>query len=353
MGYHSAGDVEIISNRIESLKDAVWTLKADLIENISKIKFLITDRGLTVTPTRLRTLKNINEVLNNSDRLEVRGRDSAGISLLFTIDSKTYDDFEKQINRQGLQQEFKARLNPSVLLNGSISVQESHKADSVKKVAIAFTYKIAAEIGRLGDNISFIRQQIKSDDLLHALIGMPYLYHTVSAHTRWASVGAISEANCHPVDNKVLPETIESAGILHVCLNGDIDNFQRLRESYETDGIFIPQDISCDTKIIPVHIEFYLKKGFPIEEAFRLAVNDFEGSHAISMHSDLAPGKLFLSLKGSGQAIFIGLADDHYITASEIYGLVEAFFQIEFNVHRNDFSITGNVLGNENAVSFV
>lgn len=324
MGYHSAGDVEIISSRIESLKDAAWTLKADLIENISKIKFLIADRELTVTPTLLGTLKNINEVLNNIDRLEVRGRDSAGISLLFTIDSETYDDFKKQIHRQGLQKELNARLNPGVLLNSSINVQESPETGSVKKVAIAFTYKIAAEIGRLGDNISFIRHQIKSDDLLHTLIALPYLNHTVSAHTRWASVGAISEANCHPVDNKILPETIESAGIIHVCLNGDIDNFQRLKESYETNGIFIAQDISCDTKIIPMHIEFYLKKGLPIAEAFRLAVNDFDGSHAISMHSDLAPGKLFLSLKGSGQAIFIGLADDHYVTASEIYGLVEA-----------------------------
>jgi len=54
-----------------------------------------------------------------------------------------------------------------------------------------------------------------------------------------------------------------------------------------------------------------------------MAVNDFEGSHAIAMHSDLAPGKIFLAQKGSGQAMFVGLAEDHYVPASEIYGLVE------------------------------
>ena len=58
-------------------------------------------------------------------------------------------------------------------------------------------------------------------------------------------------------------------------------------------------------------------------EAFRRAVNDFEGSHAISMHTDLAPGKLFLAQKGSGQAIFVGIAEDHYVPSSEVYGLVE------------------------------
>jgi glucosamine--fructose-6-phosphate aminotransferase (isomerizing) len=41
------------------------------------------------------------------------------------------------------------------------------------------------------------------------------------------------------------------------------------------------------------------------------------------MHSDLAPGKIFLAQKGSGQAMFVGLAEDHYVQASEIYGLVE------------------------------
>ena len=41
------------------------------------------------------------------------------------------------------------------------------------------------------------------------------------------------------------------------------------------------------------------------------------------MHCDLAPGKLFLAQKGSGQAIFVGLSGDMYMPASEVYGFVE------------------------------
>ena len=323
MGRLSTDDAAIISNRIEMLKDAVWILNADLIENIHKIKSLASNRSLGLNTSALSTFKNINSVLNSIDRLEVRGRDSAGISLLFTINADTYAHFKKQIEKLGLYNEFNARKNPEVLQNKSLSVNASADIATGSKMALAFTYKVAAEIGRLGDNISFIRQQIREDTVLHTLIALPHAYHTISAHTRWASVGAINEANCHPVDNKVLSDTIESAAIIHVCLNGDIDNFQSLKQTYEHHGISLPGDITCDTKIIPVHIAAYLKKGHPIDDAFRLAVNDFDGSHAISMHTDLAPGKLFLSLKGSGQTIFIGLAADHYITASEIYGLVE------------------------------
>ena len=41
------------------------------------------------------------------------------------------------------------------------------------------------------------------------------------------------------------------------------------------------------------------------------------------MHTNLAPGKIFLAQKGSGQALFVGIAADHYIPASEVYGFVE------------------------------
>ena len=41
------------------------------------------------------------------------------------------------------------------------------------------------------------------------------------------------------------------------------------------------------------------------------------------MHTDVAPGKLFLAQRGSGQAIFIGLAENHFMPTSEVYGFIE------------------------------
>jgi glutamine---fructose-6-phosphate transaminase (isomerizing) len=324
MGRRSAADVDIMSTRIEKLKDIVWSLDSELTGNIHKIKSLGSNPAIFQDRSAVSILKNINAALNSIDRLEVRGRDSAGISLMFILNTAAFENFSTQLRLAGISDQYQRRLNENILKNNSINFRKITASDSGLNYAIAFTYKISAEIGSLGDNVAYLRQQITNDPVFQSILTIPHIYHTLSAHTRWASVGDINEANCHPVDNQVYGAGDSSiTPIIHVCLNGDIDNFQSLKKDYEIAGIRIPEEITTDTKIIPILIESYIQKGHRIEEAFRLAVLNFEGSHAISMHTDLAPGKLFLALKGSGQAIFIGLANGYYMPVSEIYGLVE------------------------------
>jgi glucosamine--fructose-6-phosphate aminotransferase (isomerizing) len=323
MGRLSTEQAAAMSEQIERLKDAAWCLKTEVIDNIEKIRALEGNSPRTASQEAILSLKNINAVFNSIDRLEVRGRDSAGLSLLFALDGSSYERFLEHLDEEGLREGFDDRLEWDSLKNRSIAVNTNAPGPKGPLTAIAVTYKVAAEIGRLGDNISYIRQQVRNDPVFQVLVRLPNRFHTVSAHTRWASVGDINEANCHPVDNRTEGRPEPSAGIIHVCLNGDIDNYQAIKAGYAERGIRMPEEITCDTKVIPVHIQHYLSGGHDIETAFRLAVNDFDGSHAIAMHTDLAPGRFFLALKGSGQAIFVGLADDHYIPSSEIYGLVE------------------------------
>ncbi|RLB88015.1 MAG: glutamine--fructose-6-phosphate aminotransferase, partial [Deltaproteobacteria bacterium] len=320
----ASSDVEIISMRIEKLKDIFWCLKKEVLDNITAVKNL--SRGITpdTNPEGLIIFKRINSVLNSIDRLEVRGRDSAGISVVLTLTKDEFENFRTGLIQAGLSDDLKTRTNHLVLSNNSISINDTIEEKTQDHlVSISFAYKFAAEIGALGDNISFIRSQIKNDHLLQLLTHYTVRANSISAHTRWASVGDISVANCHPVDNTPTDKEIEKTGIIHVCLNGDIDNYLELKTEYEARYDKIHKSINTDTKLIPLQIEHHLKQGAAIEEAFRLAVNDFHGSHAISMHTDLAPGKLFLAQKGSGQAIFVGIAPDHYIAASELYGVVE------------------------------
>jgi glucosamine--fructose-6-phosphate aminotransferase (isomerizing) len=222
----------------------------------------------------------------------------------------------KTLEHAALLEEFEARTTGAVLDHRSITVNPTSAG-----VAVALTYKVAAEVGSLGDNGAYLRRQIRDDAIFQHLVRLPLLHHTVVAHTRWASVGEISVPNCHPVDG----DRSETSAIIHVCLNGDIDNYQALKQEYEQEtGRAVPEAITTDTKIIPLRMQLYLQWGKSVDEAFRLAVNDFEGAHAIAMHTDLAPGRVFLAQKGSGQALFIGLAPDHYVVGSEIYGFVAA-----------------------------
>jgi len=323
MGYLEPDVVNAMSRNIENLRDIEWCLTYELAENIKKIKDLLSPIDKSPSLSSLISFKNINAVLNSIDRLEVRGRDSAGMSLMFILDANEFANFQQTISNNNYLDHFNDRLTREVLVNRGISTHETKDEAGNKLVNITIVYKIAAEVGSLGDNVNFLRNQIKKDPVLQTLIFCPHKYHTVSAHTRWASVGVISEPNCHPVDNNVAGSSAEKCGIIHVCLNGDIDNYQELKREHENSGSYIHNDITTDTKIIPLHIEKYVQQGCDISEAFRLAVNDFKGSHAISMHTDLAPGRLFLAQRGSGQTIFIGLAPDHYMPTSEVYGFVE------------------------------
>ena len=172
-----------------------------------------------------------------------------------------------------------------------------------------------------------MRQSIQQDGILQCFAAGESACETALTHTRWASVGSITEENCHPVNNhKTIPASPAHSGAeaqINVVLNGDIDNYPELRKALEEGGELIASQVTTDTKIIPLQIEKYLTAGHCLKEAFRLAVNDFEGSHAIAMTCDLEPGKMFLALKGSGQSIYVGVNADQYMFSSELYGLVE------------------------------
>ena len=222
--------VEAADQRITKLKDVAWCLETEFLDNIAKVKALST--RLTSSPSggTIKFFHNINTVLNSIDRLEVRGRDSAGISLLFMLDASERSKLSQVIKDAGLNEEFEQRSQHPLLVDGSItSLQWSENG----LVGLTLTYKVAAEIGSLGDNVRYLRGQIANDAILHHITQMPHRFHTVSAHTRWASVGAITVANCHPVDNATANTTDDCKGIIHACLNGDIDNYLELKQQWE------------------------------------------------------------------------------------------------------------------------
>ncbi|MCL6583624.1 MAG: SIS domain-containing protein [bacterium] len=332
--------LELMNNNLVALKDIIWSIENEVGANLDKVKGLLGQSSdSSPSPQLIQEFRKINFILNNLDRLEIRGRDSAGISVMITFpDQVALEEFLNKLKAQGLEDQFEQRTKIRDLLSGHIACRPP---------TMIFTFKVAAEIGKLGDNVAFLRRTITQDPIFHLALQERGIFTNIIAHTRWASVGMISEENCHPVNNAsyliegqpgggeikrhevisdfISPHYQRPVGSLQAVLNGDIDNYVHLRACWERENPnrCLSERITTDTKIIPLQVESYLRKGYDLAESFRRAVNDFEGSHAIALQSELEPGRIFLALRGSGQSIFVGIGEEGYFPASEIYGFVE------------------------------
>ena len=287
-------DLEQVNSSLIAVRDALWAIERDRLRTAEAIIDLASG---TPELHSLTGLLSIQTALSALDRLEVRGRDSAGIEIFIANHALPPATLHGQ------------RFNDPVLQSGAIRDCDSH---------IAFVYKNASEIGELGDNTNVIRSAIRDDELLHQAMATPSAQVIVVGHTRWASVGVISEANAHPVDSQQL--TTNDHPHVAAVLNGDIDNYMDLTELRNLE---ISPEITTDAKVIPTLLSSQLARTPDQIEAFRTTVSSFEGSMAIVSHNAEQPHKLSLALRGSGQALYVGLADNSYIVASEPYGVVE------------------------------
>ncbi|HPI94416.1 MAG TPA: SIS domain-containing protein [Deltaproteobacteria bacterium] len=326
-----SGDLEAFAARLTTLKDISWSLREDIIRNHDKILALAGPAIFDNQGYYGRYLK-INACLNALDRLEVRGRDSAGLQVMVQLDgSSSVTALRHTLTQKGLFEDLLARCRPADLMDGSI-----HFCGNT----LTFTYKTAQITGELGENTARLRKHIGGDQILREVLSIDNASEVYLTHTRWASVGAINEINCHPVNShtvdvpsseeygvpvvlKEYPLYGKGAWTISAALNGDIDNYHAIKDAIEQGRRMTNPDVTTDTKAIPLQIEHYLYEGHDLRESFRRAVNDFEGSHAIAMESNLEPGRIFLAQKGSGQTIYVGLLDNGYMFASEVYGLVE------------------------------
>jgi glucosamine--fructose-6-phosphate aminotransferase (isomerizing) len=299
---HDDASIEAASSALIDLRDAVWAVRHDRLRTAREVAALA---GREASPDAVAGYVAIQQALSAIDRLEVRGRDSAGLHVFVWGDG----------------------LDPATGPIGAAVHQRAHdplfqsSAMCVHGRTMSFVYKAAAEIGQLGDNTRAMRSQIVDDALLRLAIGTPGSQVAVLGHTRWASVGIISEPNAHPINSEELEQPAGGAPPYVVAaLNGDVDNHADLRAEHE---LRIPAPITTDAKVIPTLVSRHLEAGTGLVEAFRRTVASFEGSVAIGVAAAESPGTLLLALQGSGQGLYVGFADEQFVVASEPYGVVE------------------------------
>ena len=254
----TAAELESTNAALIRCRDALWALGRDRLRAAEQVSLLAagdpSDAGLAV-------LFSVHQAFSALDRLEVRGRDSAGI--------------EVQLTGHGLDPSdpvvAQALASRSDLL---FTTRSARLVDGV----LVVVYKAAAEIGELGDNTASLRAELSSDHLLELALSSPDVEGVVLGHTRWASIGIISEPNAHP---QCSDEIGRVGGALSTAvLNGDVDNFADLTVA---DGLEPPAEITTDAKVIPTLMSRRLDEGLEAREAFRETVASMVGSIAIGL----------------------------------------------------------------------
>ena len=340
--------IERINVCLGELKDHAFALRRDRLRMAREVIGLW---GGTPPAAAVGGLWSIQVALSALDRLEVRGRDSAGL----------------QVFVHG------ARLDPDAgNTHGGRLTDPLFGAGAARDTGngLAFVYKTASEIGELGDNTDELRSQIREDSLLRWALCADGAETVVLGHTRWASIGIVSVPNTHPLDawdpsatadQGAAPNVgdvprigdsdggdvahiaeLDGGDVAHIAavLNGDVDNYADLIAQRR---LQIPPEITTDAKVIPTMLRQtlaassngerptagseQLRQAFAgseqLRQAFADAVSSFEGSVAIAAHVSAVPDVVALALRGSGQALYVGAAGPSYVVASEPYGLVE------------------------------
>jgi len=280
------------------VRDALWAVTRDRLGSHAGVSSL---RSTSPAPSDagLAVLLSTQQALSAIDRLEVRGRDSAGLQV--TVWNHGIHPADPMVV---------ARLRDPLHRSGSVRFLEGG--------ALAFVVKVAAEIGELGDNTAALRTALSTDELLARALAAPDVAGALLGHTRWASVGLVSEPNAHPLDSTRADG--RATPVVMAVQNGDVDNHADLVVS---EGLSVVAEITTDAKVVPALCATHLAAGHDHREAFRRTVSAFEGSLAIGAMVGDAPDRLLLALRGSGQGLYVGLAEDAFVVASEPYGVVE------------------------------
>ena len=291
-------DLERTNAALIRCKDALWAISRDRLRAALEVVSLSPD---PTDPAGTAVLFSVHQALSALDRLEVRGRDSAGIELQLT--GHGLDAADPVVRQIMERRDLRSFTSGSARLDGG---------------SLVIVYKAAAEIGELGDNTAALRAAIRGDELLHLALSSPTVDGIVLGHTRWASIGIISEPNAHPQCSDELDR--RGAPFVTGVLNGDVDNYADLTVA---ESLRVAPEISTDAKVIPTLMSRGIHDGLDPWAAFRETVVRLDGSVAIAATAAAAPDRLYLASRGSGQALYVGIAEDAFIVASEPYGVVE------------------------------
>jgi glucosamine--fructose-6-phosphate aminotransferase (isomerizing) len=173
----------------------------------------------------------------------------------------------------------------------------------------------SAGVALLNGGTLALRKRIgRIANLAESLVQEPAHGHLGISHTRWATHGAVTDANAHP--------HIDQEGTLALVHNGVIENYATLREGLVAEGHSFRSQ--TDTEVLAhlvgkhlcsLQMEAKLSEAL-FAEALRGALKQVVGTYGIAViHRDL-PGVLLGARRGS--PLVLGIGKGEHFLASDV-----------------------------------
>ncbi len=162
--------------------------------------------------------------------------------------------------------------------------------------------EVRKAVGRIAE-----LERLVSDEPIHGHLGI--------CHTRWATHGAVTQANAHP--------HFDRSGHLALVHNGVVENYLELRAELEAEGhIFTSQ---TDTEVLAHLIgrEFDrlgVRSRDALVEALRHALGRVIGTYGIAMIHQDVPGALVGARRGS--PLVVGIGREENLLASDAAAMI-------------------------------
>jgi glucosamine--fructose-6-phosphate aminotransferase (isomerizing) len=175
-------------------------------------------------------------------------------------------------------------------------------------------------IRRAVGRISVLENRLQGGELPKSHIGM--------GHTRWATHGAVTEANAHP--------HTDDSGRIALAHNGIIENYVTLKKVLSEKGrTFCTQ---TDTEVLAMLIgdlyaEMKENNHLPpgaslLQRAVQAALREVKGTYGIAVICKDEPDTLVVARKGS--PLIIGVGQHEYIVASDASAIVSHTTQVVY-----------------------
>ncbi len=152
-------------------------------------------------------------------------------------------------------------------------------------------------------SLETVRAEGKLDQLVEKLAGHAIRGSYGLGHTRWATHGAPSEQNAHPM--------VDSRQRVAVIHNGIIENFLTLKERLQAEGWSFTSE--TDTEVAANLISSYLDGD--LKEAVARAAGELEGMYALAVVSTV--GEREIVVTRHGPPLVIGVGEDEQFLASD------------------------------------